>query len=128
VTELPLILHIPITPKAMPRPRGKAGQAAYYPKPYQEWRDEIGWLLRKNIGEIGRKHIPKPPWSIHATFGADFITLHISGAASDRPANLRGDLDNYVKALLDVLQDAEIIDDDKHVTAIQAFFHRSHDE
>ena len=45
------------------------------------------------------------------------VTLHIY-----RQRN-QGDVDNYAKGVLDALQDARILDDDKHVTELHLYRH-----
>lgn len=62
-------------------------------KRYRTWLDQAGWeLQRQRVGCIGG------PWE------AD-IAL---------PAGLRGDTDNYIKPLLDLLVKHQVVDDDKH--------------
>lgn len=62
-------------------------------KRYRAWQTEAGWeLQRQRLGCIGG------PWEID-------IAL---------PAALRGDCDNYSKAILDLLVKHRVVDDDKH--------------
>ena len=70
-------------------------------KKYKEWHDQAMWQL-KGFGEL------KPPYEIIMTFWMK--------------NNRRSDLDNKMASVLDLLQDAKIIEDDcwQKLTSIKA--------
>lgn len=105
----------------MPRPRAKAGQRAFYPHSYQAWREEAimrlrnAWKLMKERRSLG------PQVALSIELSPKKATLHIGPAKAERNS-LRGDLDNYAKALMDVIVDAGILDDDARVTELEVRF------
>ncbi len=113
-------LTVQARPRAMPRPRGKAGQRAYYPKAYTTWRERVGWMLKAEfMKQSGRKI--SAPVSVLITFTDSTITVDIN-EIKPRRGRLTGDLDNYAKAVLDILQDVGIIDNDSQVDDLAATF------
>lgn len=122
--DLPMVIRVPMRPRAQPRPRGKPGQKAYYPKDYADWRVEAGWRIREIITEIGRKHIPQGPVSVSIALGPASFTIHITPLTDMRSeTRLRGDVDNYAKAVLDLLMDTEVLADDREVHLLSVGFY-----
>ncbi len=113
-------IQIPMRPRAMPRPRAKAGQQAYYPKPYQTWRDEMIVRLRQAKNEIGARTITEPV-RIQIELSKESIDIEINEVVPAR-FGLTGDLDNYAKAINDCLQDAGIIEDDGAIDDLRVRF------
>ncbi len=113
-------LTIKARPRAMPRPRGKAGQRAYYPKPYQTWRERVGWMLKAEFMKQRGRKITQP-CSVFIQFHPSGFTVDIL-EATDRRGTLTGDVDNYAKAILDMLQEVGIIENDSQVNNLAVKF------
>jgi Holliday junction resolvase RusA-like endonuclease len=64
---------------------------------YSEWRHEAGWELKR-----------QRPTPIDGPWTASIVL----------PADMRGDIDNRAKALLDLLVLHRIVPDDRHCTAL----------
>lgn len=105
-------MRLPVKPKAKGRPRaGKYGM--YTDKATREYEQLVKELWVSNQG-------PKfdGPISITVTFHKDHIDVTISEATES--STLRGDIDNYIKSVLDGLNGAAY-EDDKQVVNLKAF-------
>ena len=118
------VLTAAIRPRAMPRPRGKAGQKAYMPKSYQQWREQAGWLVKQAWLRIARGQTLRGPLRVDMRLCRDRVTVWLSAAGEERHG-LTGDVDNYAKALLDVMKDVGVYEDDSQVVDLRAHFHHS---
>ena len=101
-----------ITPKPTPRPRvGKFG--AYYPKAYQKHKDMMHYLVND------LKIPPKKYNELVVVFYLPFLTkMKKEERIPNSYCMFRGDLDNYLKCLLDALQSCEVIEDDRQFCKI----------
>lgn len=95
-----------IDPLPCPRPkiavRGRFA-TAYYPKPYEDWKKACARLL---------KDMNKPGELEHINLTCHFYRQQPKTTKLSRP---RGDVDNYVKSLMDALTTAEWWSDDEDV-------------
>jgi len=103
-------------PKPYTRARTK-GNYVYLPGPYRQWRQQASAQLREQGTPLG-----STPVAVTVTVEADRTTVMAEPVAPNRPKGVRGDLDNYVKAVLDALTDANIIDNDRQVVTLIAGF------
>jgi Holliday junction resolvase RusA-like endonuclease len=87
------IIHLP--PKGKARPR-ICGRRAFMPKDYTDWK--------KNFG----KQWPRPVTAFDQT-------IHVETHFFTKTGNSRSDMDNAHAAVLDALQDAGIIVNDRQV-------------
>lgn len=107
-----LSFNIPIKPKSKGRPR-KGKHGFYTDKATKEYEDAIALYyvasgFPKFEGNV----------QVSATFMSDHIHVQITPVKEE--SKLRGDVDNYVKSLLDGLNGVAF-DDDKQVVNIKAF-------
>ena len=107
-------MHIlPLEPMPCPRPRiALRGRfpTAYYPKKYQEWKDEAVKLLKIIRGNA-------QPYTLPLTVDVVFFC---NRPRTTKRLTPKGDIDNYVKSLLDALTQAGWWVDDSLVYHIDA--------
>jgi Holliday junction resolvase RusA-like endonuclease len=113
VSKLILTFSRPGKPK--PRPRGK-GKHFYNPPDYTEWKADIA----EEVALRYRKAHFKGPVSIGISFARKTFTVTIE--ETDRQRHGRSDIDNLAGGVLDALQDAGIIENDRFVTVLEAWF------
>ena len=110
---------IPFAGKPKARPRVKAGEHTYMPPDYMEWKDRVAQF----VGLTGlRKRAMTGDVRVVMVFGPDSIEVEILPSMTERPKGVRGDLDNLAGGLLDALQDAGLLPNDRHVVDLEASF------
>jgi Holliday junction resolvase RusA-like endonuclease len=115
-----MILHIPIAPMAYKRARAKGGQF-YVPKDYQDWKAEAGMLMRNQM-KLNGVGPSEGPTSLRIHVGSGYIEVDAVDTLSiSHRRKLRGDLDNYIKAILDA-GNGVLYEDDKQVEWINGGF------
>lgn len=99
--------------KAKQRPRMSRRGRAYTPKATHEFETRVaaGWNKRKRFRD--------KPVSVSIELGKDFFTVNVVEIAPEAPSALRGDIDNYVKSILDGLNGVAW-DDDIQVRELKA--------
>jgi len=107
---------IPMTavPKARPR---VTKHGTYMPKRYRDNKEALGWMIRR----------AKPPSfdgpvEIQLTFSAEAIHIRLAPSERSRPKGVRGDLDNLIGTITDVLQDMGVIANDRSVHQLEGSF------
>lgn len=112
---------IPLAPRPAPRPR-VTKHGVFHPKWYDEWRADFGRLITGSVKF-------RKPVAVSIVFTVDSVRVEISddeGGVSVPEGSrvvvrgLRGDLDNYVKAVLDALQDRGVLTNDSLVVELHA--------
>lgn len=107
-----ITFNIPLKPKAKGRPRaGKNGM--YTDKATREYEDAI----RQTYIDLG---LPKLEGSIQITCTFQTTHINVTLISVKEESKLRGDVDNYVKSLLDGLNGVAY-DDDKQIVNLKAF-------
>ena len=86
-------IEIPMPPAAKARPR-VTSRGTYMPRKYQEWRREF-------VGHCEGSGQVSGPFALAVTF-------------ETKSGTMRPDLDNAAAAVLDALQDAEVIQNDRN--------------
>ena len=114
------VLAVKIKPRALPAARAKAGQKGYRPRPYQKWAAEVVAELRR----IWKNRKPlEGPLQLKAALGRGSFTIWIDPLEESTRPGLKGDVDNYCKAILDCVTQAGIIGDDRQVEVLEARFY-----
>ena len=112
----PSRIRLTAPPLPYPRPAFDPRSRRFYtPRAFADWLDAAAWefkALEPVTGEARLDVIVFPS-------GAD-VTLTPSDGT--HPTSLRGDLDNYVKAVGDALQRSDRIRDDRQIVEITAAF------
>lgn len=98
------------------RPRVTKNGHTYMPKEYMAWREEFGWLVKSQ----------KPPSfsgsvELHLGFhtdGVQIVIIELDDAT--RPKYVQADLDNLVGGVMEVLEDVQVLTNDKQVVRIVA--------
>lgn len=81
------------------------------PARYRNWKDAAALLAIQHRARAGGRPL-EGPLGIDIVVGPDGIAYEVFElGATSRPGRLQGDLDNYVKALLDALQGVAYSDD-----------------
>ena len=88
------------------------------PTRYRDWRKKATDVF--NLTRRGRTFAG--PVSVDVVVFADRILTRITAVDTRRPTNVRGDLDNYAKAVLDAAQSGNVIANDRQVVALTARF------
>ncbi|GEM_PF-3097501 len=85
---------------------------------YRGWRRTAADVVRI----MRRRDTWDRPVSVWIGVEADRIEVHVGPHTPTRPRALRGDLDNYAKAVLDALQQGGLIADDRLVETLTVTF------
>ena len=102
--------------RSKPRPRVTKTGHTYMPPEFQQWREEVGWLMK-----AGGMRPVKGPVEVHLTFyghGFDVTIIPLSG--SKRAKYVTGDVDNLIGGVLEVLEDIGIVKNDRDVHRVIA--------
>lgn len=105
-----IILDLPYPPsvnRIWRASKTASGKNVHLAPSYVKWRDEANALLMTKRG-----------WMMHRIAGQFSVEL----ALSPPKGHIRGDLDNRIKAVLDFLQRATIVANDKHCQSIHAYW------
>lgn len=106
---------LPGRPVPFARTRGR-GAHRYTPERYRLWKQAVGWhLLRAKVKPI------EGPVAVSMIVTPDGVDVDFRPVATTRPKGIRGDLDNYAKAVLDAAQGIAY-HDDRQVTAVSVAF------
>jgi Holliday junction resolvase RusA-like endonuclease len=99
--------------KAKQRPRMSRRGRAYTPKATHDFETRVatGWNKRKRFKD--------KPVSVSVELGKDYFLVHVQELDVSTPTALRGDIDNYVKSILDGLNGIAW-DDDIQVRELKA--------
>ena len=97
-----MMLTFAIRMKAMGKARPRVcGRRAFMPKKYTDWKKEF---CERALIQAGGKNI--------------FGRFGISGSIVTKSGKMRSDLDNSIGSILDALQDARIIGNDRDCVSI----------
>ncbi len=110
--------RIPWRARPKKRPR-VTRRGTYMPKDYREWKSNVADYL----AAVWK---PKPPLdspvAVEIVMRSDRIEVQIIELDElwRRPKYLRGDIDNLAGGVLDAMQEAGVISDDRHVVKLRA--------
>jgi Holliday junction resolvase RusA-like endonuclease len=109
----PLAINLPYPPSVNRIWRSNsasAGKQVYIAPSYVKWKNHADALLMSQRG-----------WMLHRVTGQFEVEI----ALCPPKGHQRGDLDNRIKAILDFLQRATIVSNDKHCQRITAYWAHS---
>lgn len=110
------VLWIPGRPVAYPRAMSK-GRQRYMPQRYRDWLEQAAWTLKAEW--------EGPTWTegvrVEAQVLEDAVRVVVQEWPTER-GKLQGDIDNYGKSVLDSLQYARVIGDDRQVQDCRFYF------
>lgn len=108
-------------PKGRPR---VTARGTFMPKEYMTAREEFGWLWKSQ----------KPPHfsgpvEVRLGFHTDGVRITLVGLEdAPRPKHVRGDLDNLIGFIMEVMEDIGVVDNDRQVHKIVATCYEAKDE
>jgi len=104
-----------------------SGNKRYTHPTYRAWKDQFGWEAKQaHVGPVwdwptvvGIRVAANGIWVRFVPWG-ETVELDLT-PITERPKGLRGDLDNYVKAILDASQGVVIVNDSQIVSIYATF-------
>ena len=105
-----------VLPIACPRPRFTKFGSPYMPKPYVEWKKEMGKMITQMMEEKNMEMFVNP---IKVVLEFHFFNENRPWG----PHQSKPDIDNLVKAWMDAAQDVGLMSDDSIVYEVQASKH-----
>lgn len=115
-----MIVHIPMEPMPYKRARRGKGKSVYVPEEYQEWKSEVGLLIRNQM-KLEQEQPAQSPGHLTIRLRRDSFQIQLLTWPPHRPKGMRGDLDNYIKAILDA-GNGVLYEDDQQVEWINGGF------
>lgn len=110
-----LIAQFDLKPFPKERPRATRSGVMYTPQKTRDYEKRVLDLFKEDFPD----HDPiAEPISVDVEVATDKITVSVS-VEEHKPKGMRGDLDNYVKAILDSLNGAAWVDD-RQIVALTA--------
>lgn len=109
-------ISVPVRPKPKARPR-VTNRGTFMPKDYRHWRNELATLI-----SLHKTPTFDGPVEIDLIFDTDEITMTVRDTGWLRVKHVRADLDNLIGAVMEVLEDTGIVENDRLVTSIHARF------
>lgn len=109
-------LWVPGRPVPAARPRVANGHA-YTPQRYRVWKSGAAGQIRS---QTDAKF--DGPVAVTVTVGAVGVAVGVEEVTLSRPKGVRGDVDNYVKAVLDAVVDSGVIGNDRAVQTVYGTF------
>lgn len=107
-------IFIPLRAKSKPRPRVTI-KGTYMPPSYMDWRKDFGKLVRA-------LRIPKFDGNVKLAliFETDGVWVKVEPIDNERPKHVRADIDNLIGGVMEVLQDTQVVTDDRNVVQVVA--------
>ena len=123
--------HFEATVNGRPEPFARTGgtftnphtgkQVRVNPARYRSWKTSAANIF---TGSARWRAFPEgQPVAVVVDVYADKVTVTVDALGTSRRPAIRGDLDNYAKAVLDALTASKVIDDDRQVHHLTALFH-----
>ena len=103
-----------------PRPRTTKSGHAYMPKDYMKWREDFGILLKSEIARVKSQRRMIGPVELYLSFYAHGVRIQMVEVRSVRRKHVRGDVDNLVGGVMEVLEDIEVVTNDSKVHRVVA--------
>ena len=109
-----ILKKVNIAPLACPRPRiNRKTGGVYYPKSYTDWRHDSSYIIKSlGLDPIEDKN---KPITLHVMF-------YLKGVVAQEHTK-KPDLDNLIKAFMDLLVDSGLLPDDAQIHDIRASKH-----
>lgn len=95
------------------------------PPDYREWKAMV-----KGFIAASRKEVVEGKCRIEMVFREKDVAIRVIPVIEDwqRAKGIRGDIDNLVGGVLDAMQDAGMIDDDRNVIEVHALIQKRRDD
>jgi Holliday junction resolvase RusA-like endonuclease len=113
---------VPVRGKPKARPR-VTKNGTFMPADYRKWRDEFAV-------ELARLKPPayQGPVALRLDFQTDGVRIHMDAFDGVRPKHVRADLDNLVGAVMEVLEDAGVVGNDRQIMFLEASCYEDGDD
>ena len=105
---------------AMPKPRARVTRrGTYMPKEYREWKEDVGWSVRTAMRQQDIDPLTSRVY-VKLDFSKNGFLLVLEESSLKRFGN--ADIDNLAGGVLDALQDADAIANDRDVVKLETMF------
>lgn len=112
-----------ITATAVPKARPRVTKhGTYMPQRYMDNKTMLAWAIKAGATKSNPLPEFKGPVRMVVQFSSTQIGIEIWEADNTRPKGVRGDIDNLLGTITDVLQDMGIIVNDREIYGIEGTF------
>jgi Holliday junction resolvase RusA-like endonuclease len=104
-------------PKARPRVTIKG---TFMPPEYAEWRKDFGTLLKSALNKAKGEHKFIGPVEVYLSFYPHGVRIQVMDSMTVRRKHVRGDIDNLVGGVMEVLEDIKVVTNDSMIHRVVA--------
>ena len=105
---------------AMAKPRARVTRrGTYMPKEYREWKEDVGWLVKTAMRQQNIDPLTSRVY-VRLDLSKNGFLLVLEESSLKRFGS--ADIDNLAGGVLDALQDAEVIANDRDVVKLETMF------
>lgn len=102
----------------MPWQRVRTNQGKFFtPRATREYEEMVAWACRATRDRIG-----DVPCDVEIELYEDRAVVILTPRPDAKKRKLKGDVDNYAKAILDGLQKGQMLEDDRQVNELRLTF------
>jgi Holliday junction resolvase RusA-like endonuclease len=87
---------------------------------YMEWRKDFGKLLKSEITKAGSSRGFLGPVEVYLSFYPHGVRIQVMDSMTVRRKHVRGDIDNLVGGVMEVLEDIKVVTNDSMIHRVVA--------
>lgn len=115
------MIDVMVPLRAMPkaRPRSSGGRV-YMSDEYMGWRKDFGTLLKSELTKYRSRRHFLGPVEVYLSFYPHGVRIQVMESMTVRRKHVRGDIDNLIGGVMEVLEDTEVVTNDSKIHRVVA--------
>lgn len=114
------MIRLEIPGRPVPWQRVRTNQGRFFtPKETREYEEAVAWICKAQ-----RERLGETPCDIEIELHEDKAIVIVTPRPDEPKRKLKGDVDNYAKAILDGMQKGGLMKDDRQVNSLRLSFVR----